>query len=72
MGLEACMMMGKFLSERVPTKTLLNPFCGEGSMLAAANAVGLNAIGIEKSPKRAGRSRELELDITKKTWIHQT
>lgn len=72
MGLEACLIAARFIAEQTTSKTVVNPFCGEGSMLAAANAVGLNAIGIEKSPKRAGRSRGLELDITKKSWIHQT
>ncbi len=68
MGLEACMMMGKFLSERVPTKTLLNPFCGEGSMVATAHAFGLNVIGIERSQKRAQKARDLILNIDEKKW----
>ena len=32
-----------------------------GSKLAAANAAGLDAIGVELSPKRAARARELGL-----------
>ncbi len=68
MGLEACLMIGKFLSEQTQTTTLINPFCGEGSMLAAANAFNLNAIGIERSPKRATKAKELKLNLLQKSW----
>ena len=59
MGLEACLMIGKFIKEQTPTKTLINPFCGQGSMLAVANKFGLSAIGIERSAKRAELARVL-------------
>ena len=59
MGLEACLMIGRFISEQTPSKTLVHPFCGQGGMLAMANSFGLNAIGIERSPKRAEIARTL-------------
>ena len=34
------------------------PFCGEGTALVAANAVGLDAVGIELNPGRAARAAE--------------
>ena len=68
MGLNACVLIGKFLSEQTKTKTLINPFCGQGSMLATANAFGLNAIGIEKSPKRAEKARHITLSADHKSW----
>jgi hypothetical protein len=68
MGLNACLLIGKFLSEQTKTKTLINPFCGQGSMLATANAFGLNAIGIEKSPKRAEKARQITLSKDFKNW----
>jgi len=61
MGLEACIMIAKFLREQTETKTLVHPFCGQGSMLAMANYYGLNAIGIERSPKRADMARILKV-----------
>ncbi len=61
MGFEACQMIGKFISEQTTTRTLVHPFCGEGSMLAVANQFGLNAIGIERSPKRAEVARHLTI-----------
>jgi tRNA G10 N-methylase Trm11 len=39
--------------------TIVDPFCGMGSVLAVANAHGLAAIGVEKSRRRAARARKL-------------
>ena len=69
MGFEACAMIGKFIAEQTTSKTLVQPFCGQGGMLAVANLMGLNAIGIERSPKRAEMARELRADLSNKTWI---
>ena len=69
MGLEACIMIAKFLSEHTSSKTLVHPFCGQGSMLALANHYGLNAIGIERSPKRAELAKVLKYDEDNKKFI---
>jgi hypothetical protein len=61
MGLNASLMIAKFIKTQTETQTVINPFCGEGSMLAAANLHGLNAIGIERSPKRAKRAEMLQI-----------
>lgn len=61
MGLEACQMIAKFLSEQTNTKTLVHPFCGQGGMLAMANHYGLDAVGIERSPKRADLARIMQV-----------
>ncbi|MEI8255492.1 MAG: SAM-dependent methyltransferase, partial [Deltaproteobacteria bacterium] len=42
-------------------RTVLDPFCGIGSMLAVANAHGMDAVGVELSAKRAARARTLTL-----------
>lgn len=68
MGLEACLIAAKFVASQTTSTTLVNPFCGEGSMLAASNALGLQAVGIERSPKRAQKARELQLSLESKTW----
>jgi hypothetical protein len=41
------------------TTVLLNPFCGEGTVVAVAEALGLDCIGIERKRKRARRARVL-------------
>ena len=38
--------------------TVYNPFAGEGTVLAVANAVGAHAVGIEMSPRRADKARQ--------------
>ena len=68
MGLDASLMIAKFIATQTTSKTVINPFCGQGSVLAGANAFGLKAIGIEKSPKRAEKSRHLRISLDHKNW----
>lgn len=69
MGLEASLIASTFVKKQTTTDTLINPFCGEGSVIAAANFVGLNAIGIERSPKRAEKARLLQVSPGGRGWI---
>lgn len=57
MGWNACLAACRFIRSHTASHTLLDPFCGEGMTLAAANSVGLNALGVELSPKRARAAR---------------
>ncbi len=61
MGRAACEAVTAFLVAHTRCRTVVDPFCGLGTMLAAANAAGLDAIGVERSPKRAERARRLVL-----------
>ncbi|HEX3595103.1 MAG TPA: hypothetical protein VHU80_08380 [Polyangiaceae bacterium] len=61
MGLEACDAVCRFLLAHTSCRTVVDPFCGVGTMLATANAHGMGAIGVELSRKRAARARRLEL-----------
>lgn len=72
MGLEACLMIAKFVVTQTTCNTLINPFCGQGSMLAAAEVLGLNAIGIERSPKRCQAAKNLKLNMDEKRWSSAT
>jgi hypothetical protein len=44
------------------TRTVVDPFCGEGMILAVANAYGFDAIGVERNRKRAEKARRLSLE----------
>lgn len=68
MGLSTCLSIGQFILKQTSSKTVINPFCGQGSMLAVANYLGLEAIGIERSPKRAQLARELSLNESGRAW----
>lgn len=68
MGVEGALMIAKFIKELTSSHTLINPFCGEGSMLAAANAYGLKAVGIEKGVKRAERARHIQINLAEKKF----
>jgi hypothetical protein len=71
MGLSTGLMISKFILENTSSDTIINPFCGEGSMLATGNAMGLHTIGIERSPKRAEKARLLEVSGDLKNWMQR-
>lgn len=72
MGLKACLTIAQFVAEQTNTRTIVHPFCGEGSMLAAANFLNLRAIGIERSPKRAEKAATLNIGGDGKSWVWNT
>ena len=43
MGVEACRFACRWLQKQTPTRTVLDPFCGYGTVLAAANEFGFEA-----------------------------
>jgi hypothetical protein len=50
-----------FLAKHTPCSIVVDPFCGRGTILAVANAHGMDAIGVERSKKRARKARNLVL-----------
>jgi hypothetical protein len=58
MGAAACTALVAFAAG-IGARTIVDPFCGHGSVLAAANAHGLHAIGVELSRRRAAKARSL-------------
>jgi len=63
MPVEACAAVARFLVAHTACRTVVDPFCGLGTMLAVANAYGLDAVGVEQSPKRAERARGLIVEV---------
>lgn len=57
MGAAACEVAIQFVAS-IGARTVVDPFCGLGSILAAANAHGLDAIGVELSRRRAAGARK--------------
>lgn len=61
MGLDAARMAVRFIRTQTRSHTVVDPFCGVGTALAAANEVGLHAVGVELGAKRARKARTLDL-----------
>ena len=57
MGTQACLLACRFVLENTATRTIVAPFCGHGTAVAVANSLGLDAVGIERSAKRAKKAR---------------
>jgi hypothetical protein len=62
MGVEACRVACSWLKGETATRTVVDPFCGRGTVLAVANAMGLDAIGVELSAKRCRAARTLVVE----------
>ena len=60
MGFKACLLACRYVLESTVTRTIVDPFCGHGTVLAAANELGLDAIGIEIGRTRAKKARALQ------------
>jgi hypothetical protein len=61
MGVAACEAAAAFLRAETRCRTVVDPFCGHGTMLAVANARGLDAIGVERVARRVRKARLLAL-----------
>jgi len=61
MGSAVCASIIDFLIKHTNTRRVVDPFCGHGSILAAANARGLTALGVERSRKRVEKARALSV-----------
>lgn len=59
MGVRAAGHAVRFAKEQAGAKVIFDPFCGVGTVPAVANALGLDAIGVELSRKRCEQSRAL-------------
>ena len=58
-GQEAGKLAMRFLRDESATALVVDPFCGEGTVLAAANHFGMAALGVERSKKRCEESQRL-------------
>lgn len=59
MGAKACMLACQMVMDHTTTRTVVDPFCGHGTILAVANYLNLDAIGIEHKLKYSKKASEL-------------
>ena len=63
MGVLACVDACRFVIAETTTRTIVDPFCGFGTVLAVANALGLDAIGVDVSSRMCKRARRLTVTL---------
>jgi len=63
MGARACLEACQFVLQETPTRIIVDPFCGWGTVLAVANALGMAAVGVDLSARMCRRARTLQLDL---------
>jgi len=63
MGVRAAAHGVRFARDQVGAKLVFDPFCGVGTIPAVANALGLDALGIELARKRCEQSREQKVTL---------
>ena len=59
MSTTACERACQYILNHTSSRKIVNPFCGQGTILREANRLGLDAVGIELSRKRAEKSRQI-------------
>jgi hypothetical protein len=57
MGTAACETACRYLKRHTHTRRIVDPFCGRGSVLAVAHALGFEVTGVELSKKRCRAAR---------------
>lgn len=59
MGEDACLVACNFVMQATSSRTIVDPFCGRGTVLRVADALGLASIGIDISGKRIKAARRV-------------
>jgi hypothetical protein len=63
MGVAACADACRLVLRETTTRTVVDPFCGYGTVLAVANALGLGAVGVDLSAKMCRKARTLTINL---------
>lgn len=69
MGETACQVACRFLRDETATRTVVDPFCGHGSILAVANGFGFDAVGVDRSARRCREALAQDLNpASQRRW----
>jgi hypothetical protein len=61
MGVSACALACRFVRDETDATVVVDPFCGHGTALAVANALGLDALGVDRSARQCRAARKLRI-----------
>jgi len=67
MGVKACQLACRMVLKYTQSDTIVDPFCGHGSVLAMANELGLDAVGVELSLKRVKLAQAFKIPHSQET-----
>ena len=59
MGVAACRVACQFIRDETDSQTIVDPFCGRGTLLAVANSMGFDAVGVDVGKQRVKSARAL-------------
>ena len=62
-GVYAARFAAEFVKGHTQNAKVVDPFCGQGTFLAAANAVGLDAVGVDVSAEQVEKAKALVLQL---------
>ncbi len=65
MGVNACVLACRYLRAETSTELVVDPFCGHGTVLAVANQLGFDALGIDRSSRQCRAAKKLTVELTK-------
>jgi hypothetical protein len=74
-GINSTITGVSFLKHVAHSSTIVDPFCGQGTILAVSNAVGIPSVGCDLSPKRCRKAVKLDMskalkDLGRRHLIH--
>jgi len=72
-GFNACMVAIQYVKEHTSKsrrKCIIDPFCGKGSVLAVANHLGVDAMGVEIKPSLSRNAMNLSVDADRSNGNH--
>ena len=61
-GIDAVKLVIQFLKKH-KIKSVVDPFVGSGTVVAVANAMGLNAVGVDIDKKQCAKAKVLQIDV---------
>jgi tRNA G10 N-methylase Trm11 len=61
MGALACELACRFVLEATSSRVVVDPFCGRGTVLSVANALGMDAVGVDRSARCCRAAKRLAL-----------
>ncbi|HET9956755.1 MAG TPA: hypothetical protein VFQ61_19805 [Polyangiaceae bacterium] len=65
MGENACRLACRYLASETATRLVVDPFCGQGTVLAVANEFGFDALGVDLSQRKCRVARRLQVGVPK-------